>query len=111
MGMPSVIIGLALLAFWLYCLFDVITSPEQEVRRLPKILWVIIVVLLASLGGLLWLMLGRPRIGDTVPGARHVYGPQSYGMPPSQPRAEAPKGPDDDPEFLRHLERRLRDED
>jgi hypothetical protein len=109
--MPSVIIGLALLAFWLYCLFDVITSPEQEVQRLPKILWVVIVVLLAALGGLLWLLLGRPRVGDTVPGARGPYGAPPSAMPPPSPRAEAPRGPDDDPEFLRHLERRLRDED
>ncbi|GII30702.1 hypothetical protein Pmi06nite_41440 [Planotetraspora mira] len=111
MDMPSVIIGLALLAFWLYCLFDVITRPEQDVRRLPKILWVIIVVLLAALGGLLWLLLGRPRVGDTVPGVGGLYGGPPSTMPPPAPRAEAPRGPDDDPEFLRHLERRLRDED
>ncbi|WP_449063364.1 PLDc N-terminal domain-containing protein, partial [Planomonospora algeriensis] len=56
----SVLLGLALLAFWLYCLFDVITTPDEEVRNLPKILWVLIVVLLALVGGLFWLLLGRP---------------------------------------------------
>ncbi|MFC0552019.1 PLDc N-terminal domain-containing protein [Planotetraspora thailandica] len=107
--MPSVILGLALLAFWLYCLFDVITSPEQEVRRLPKVLWVVIVVLLAALGGLLWVLLGRPRQGDSVAGMYGGYGMAEHLSP--APEAEAPRGPDDDPEFLRSLDRRLRDED
>jgi hypothetical protein len=108
--MPSVIIGLALLAFWLYCLFDVITSPEQEVRRLPKVLWVVIVVLLAALGGLLWVLLGRPRPKGSITGNYRGYGPPAE-RPQPMPRAEAPRGPDDDPDFLRSLDRRLRDED
>lgn len=98
--MSSVVIGLALLAFWLYCLFDVITTSEEEVRHLPKVLWVVVVVFLFGLGGLLWLLLGRPRAyalaGDAAAGGA---------------RPAAPRGPDDDPEFLRSLDRRLREED
>ncbi|MEW9527701.1 PLDc N-terminal domain-containing protein [Microbispora sp. NPDC049125] len=106
--MPSVIIGLALLAFWLYCLFDVITTSEQEMRSLPKLLWVVIVLFLAALGGLLWLLFGRPR--EVV---HHQAG--SRGSPPDAHRRprdiDHPRGPDDDPDFLRSLDRRLRDED
>ncbi|MBX6384178.1 MAG: PLDc_N domain-containing protein [Microbispora sp.] len=103
--MPSVIIGLALLALWLYCLFDVITTPEEDVRNLPKFMWVFIVVLLADVGALTWLLVGRPRRRDAL------YGP--VGGREWAPRSgDAPRGPDDDPEFLRSLERRLRrDED
>ncbi|AWS40061.1 hypothetical protein DKM19_00680 [Streptosporangium sp. 'caverna'] len=101
-GMP-LLVGLALIAFWLYCLFDVITTPDEESRNLPKLLWVIIVVLLIPVGGLFWLLLGRP----TGPQA-----PRSLFSDDQQPqRPEAPKGPDDDPDFLKDLERRLRDED
>ncbi|MGI5161862.1 PLD nuclease N-terminal domain-containing protein [Microbispora sp. CA-102843] len=100
--MPSVIIGLALLALWLYCLFDVITTPEENVRNLPKFMWVLIVIFLADVGALTWLLVGRPR-------TRHaMYAAGSGGWAPS---GDAPRGPDDDPEFLRSLERRLRDED
>ncbi|WP_230985503.1 PLD nuclease N-terminal domain-containing protein [Microbispora oryzae] len=102
--MPSVIIGLALLAFWLYCLLDVITTPGQEMMTLSKPLWVLIVVVLAALGGLFWLFLGRPpRVREIV------YGPMAARARASH--HETPRGPDDDPEFLRRLERRLRDED
>ncbi|MCC5576658.1 PLDc N-terminal domain-containing protein [Microtetraspora sp. AC03309] len=110
--MPSVILGLALLAFWLYCLFDVITTPEGAVRNLPKLLWVLVVLFLAAVGGVFWLALGRPRSGDAVletAGTRE--GPDEREAWQRPPRAEAPRGPDDDPEFLRALERRLRNED
>ncbi|MBG0827351.1 PLDc_N domain-containing protein [Planomonospora sp. ID67723] len=100
----SVLLGLALLAFWLYCLFDVITTPDEDTRNLPKILWVLIVVLTPLVGGLFWLLLGRP-LGPRAP--RAVF---RDGTAP-KPRPQAPKGPDDDPDFLKDLDRRLRDED
>src|SRR5437588_8395253 len=53
--------GFALLAFWLYCLYDVITTDESLVRNLPKMVWLIIVILLPDIGGLAWLLLGRPQ--------------------------------------------------
>ncbi|MFB9721339.1 PLD nuclease N-terminal domain-containing protein [Planobispora longispora] len=102
----SVLLGLALLAFWLYCLFDVITTPDEQARNLPKILWVLIVVLLFSVGALFWLLLGRP-LGPRAP--RTIFRDDSGPQP--RPRPQAPKGPDDDPDFLKDLDRRLRDED
>jgi hypothetical protein len=95
--MANVIVGLALLAFWLYCLFDVITTPAEFIRGLPKGLWVLVTVI-PAIGGLLWLLAGRPSLAPAVP-------EQAEAPPP------APRGPDDDPEFLRNLERRLRDDD
>lgn len=102
-GMP-LLVALALLAFWLYCLFDVITTPDEQARNLPKLLWVIIIVLLPPVGGLFWLLLGRP----TGPYEARTF-PPGQGRP--RPRPPAPKGPDDDPDFLKDLDRRLRDEE
>ncbi|MGV9302242.1 MULTISPECIES: PLDc N-terminal domain-containing protein [unclassified Nonomuraea] len=99
--MPGVLIGLAMLAFWLYSLFDVITTPDEESRNLPKILWVLIVVLVPLVGSVFWLLLGRPTRSRPfqLPGRS------------ATDRGEAPRGPDDDPDFLRDLDRRLRDDD
>jgi len=106
----AVVIGLALLAFWLYCLFDVITTPEDQVRNLPKVLWVLVVVLLMTVGGLLWLLLGRPLQQQAhTPGGSPLSGGGFFGS--ATPRPPAPRGPDDDPEFLRSLERRIRGEE
>ncbi|MFI9593385.1 PLD nuclease N-terminal domain-containing protein [Nonomuraea sp. NPDC052265] len=95
--MAGVLIGLALLAFWLFSLFDVITAPEEEVRNVPKALWVLIVVLIPLLGGVIWMLRGRPKV------ERDPW--------PVPPGPGAPKGPDDDPDFLRDLDRRMRGED
>ncbi|KAA9376347.1 PLDc_N domain-containing protein [Microbispora cellulosiformans] len=116
-GMPSVIIGLALLAFWLYCLFDVITTPEEDMRNLPKFMWVLIVIFLADLGALTWLLVGRPRAVHSVYGHGAVGGPgaaqaEAGGRAGAwSRRGDAPRGPDDDPDFLSSLERRLRGDD
>ncbi len=99
-GMANVVVGLALLAFWLYCLFDVITTPPEIVRTLPKAAWVL-VVMIPAMGGVLWLLAGRPVPEPITPGQNLLPSP-----PPP-----APRGPDDDPDFLRSLERKLREED
>jgi hypothetical protein len=104
--MPNLIVGLALLGFWLYCLFDVITTPEASIRNMPKLVWILTIVLLAVLGGLLWLLLGRPKASARGPIVIDELGTRQW-----PPKPSAPRGPDDDPEFLRSLERRLRDED
>jgi len=97
-GMAGVLIGLALLAFWLFSLFDVITTPEEEVRQSPKAVWLIIVAAVPIVGGVFWMMRGRPQAA--VP-ARPVA--RSSG-------GTVPKGPHDDPDFLKELDRRLRGE-
>jgi hypothetical protein len=63
--MPDIIgavVGVGFLVLWIYCIYDVITTDEAIIQHLPKVLWIIIVVLLSDLGSLLWLGLGRPRV-------------------------------------------------
>ncbi|MEW2358183.1 PLDc N-terminal domain-containing protein [Spirillospora sp. NPDC029432] len=99
--MAYVLLSLVLIGVWLFALFDVLTTDEAGVRHLPKFGWFLVVLLGFAAGALLWLALGR------------VRGTAARGGPPAGPgsRAEAPKGPDDDPEFLRDLERRLQEDD
>jgi hypothetical protein len=58
------VLGIALLLFWLWALYDVVTSDAGAVRNLPKVMWVVIVLLLSplalNLGPILWVFLGRP---------------------------------------------------
>ena len=53
------LIGLLILGFWLWALLDCIVSPKEDVRNLPKLLWVLIIVLLWVFGALAWLFLGH----------------------------------------------------
>ncbi len=64
------IAGVAVLALWVYCLFDVIASESMLVRSLPKMAWLLLVLFLGVIGAVAWLLLGRPlnagwRPGDT----------------------------------------------
>ncbi|MFI6906757.1 PLDc N-terminal domain-containing protein [Nonomuraea sp. NPDC050394] len=104
--MAGVLVTLTVLAFWLYSLFDVITTPEDEVRNVPKTLWVLVIILVPVVGGLLWFLLGRP-----VRGGAAEDGPPRMPRRPAPPRQDPPKGPEDDPEFLRDLDKRMRGEE
>jgi hypothetical protein len=52
-------IGLVLLGLWIFCLIDVITTPEGECRNLPKVAWVLIVLFFFDVGSIVWLVAGR----------------------------------------------------
>ncbi|MFG1998807.1 PLDc N-terminal domain-containing protein [Spirillospora sp. NPDC048911] len=97
--MAFVLLVLILVGVWLFCLFDVLGTDETDVRHLPKFGWFLVVLLGFLLGAAAWLSLGRPR-----------RTPEEALWPP--PGASGgPKGPDDDPAFLRDLDRRLRDDE
>ena len=58
-------VSFVLLGFWLWAIFDVISSDDKAVRNLPKIVWLLLVVFLSTIGALAWLLLGRPvRVPD-----------------------------------------------
>jgi phospholipase D-like protein len=64
----------ALFVLWLFALVDCITTPGPLCRNLPKLLWIVIIVLLSSVGAVLWLVAGRPR-------RRVRSGPADYAQP------------------------------
>jgi hypothetical protein len=91
------IVGVALLALWVYCIFDVIATEQAAVRNLPKGIWLIIVILLPDVGSIAWLLLGRPERAGWRPGDTEVR----RGM--TRSRAV---GPEDAPDFIARMEAR-----
>jgi hypothetical protein len=51
--------GVALL-FYLYGIFDVLTTDKELVRNLPKSVWLLVVVVFPDFGLMAWRLLGRP---------------------------------------------------
>lgn len=83
--------GFLAFGLWIYAVLDVIATDESLVRNLPKMVWLLLVLFVPTIGAVAWLGLGRPlyagwRPGDTT----------SRGRP--QPRY---RGPEDDPDFNR----------
>ena len=66
------VVAVGFLVLWIYCIYDVITTDDAIIQHLPKVVWILIVVLLSDLGSLLWLGLGRPHVGRDEPTIRHI---------------------------------------
>jgi hypothetical protein len=112
-------VGLLLVvALWIFCLVDVIVSKEDECRNLPKLLWLLIVLMVPDIGSVLWLIAGRPRGQRQLwPGGRSPSWQQRTTHPTATSRAPRSKtpprptmpsagaNPDDDDEFLRSIRR------
>ncbi|GAB7182457.1 PLD nuclease N-terminal domain-containing protein [Kitasatospora sp. Ki12] len=98
------------LALWVWAFVDCLTTPEDEVKHLPKVVWVLIVLLFPPLGPIAWLIAGRQRgflrvaAADGHPGRPAADGP---GRPAG--RGGRPLAPDDDPEFLASLKKNDKD--
>jgi hypothetical protein len=89
-GLPVLLeIGL-----FVFCLIDAIQTPAQEHRNLAKGLWIVLIVLVPLVGGIAWLVAGRPQ---RVSAEHRTLDPEyERGRP-------APLAPDDDPAFLAGL--------
>ena len=79
--MTRVVPVLLLIACTIYTAVHVVQSDSEQVRGLPKSLWLVIVILVPIVGMIAWWIFGRPV--------------ESYSPPPV--------APDDDPDFLRKL--------
>ena len=90
------VFGLVLLAFWLWAIFDVISTDESTVRNLPKVVWLLLVIFLSTVGAVAWLLLGRPERAGFRPGDT---------SPRSRPRS---LGPEDEPSWVAEDARRAR---
>lgn len=88
--MPRVVLALLTVGVTVYALVDCLRCTDDEVRTFPRQVWCLI-VLVPLIGGIAWLVYGRPPT-DQIDAAR--------------PRMVAP---DDDPDFLRTLDEGFRD--
>ena len=88
-------VGLIFLGLWIFCIIDVITTPPEDCRNLPKLVWLVIVVLIPDIGSIVWLVAGHDWTRGPIT--------TSTGRPMNRPVAT---NPDDDEEFQRFLRQR-----
>ena len=129
MWLACALIILFSVGFVLPCMLDVTTTPDSEFTTFSKGTWLFIVGAFWVLGAVAWLIAGRPQrvsfLHRSNPYPAGGYGPAeallrhpaaqaaaaSYGelAPPLAGFAPRVLGPDDDPDFLEELTRRIRD--
>lgn len=97
--MLRTLLPLLVLGMWIYAFIDVLNTPEKEVRNLPKVAWVIIVLLFMPLGPIAWFIAGRPRRAVAGGGLAAAFG----GGGSRGGRGGGWVAPDDNPDFLKSL--------
>jgi hypothetical protein len=117
MLLSGVLFVLFLAGCWLYCLTDAALTPAVEYRGLSKSTWICIISATFIVGALAWLIARRSRrskswatasAGDTRHSPWATADAAVARHPAARAKQHVPHGPDDDPEFLRHLDRRIR---
>jgi hypothetical protein len=130
MLLSGALFALFMTGIWLYCLTDVALTPIRDFRGLSKPAWIAIIAVTFIAGGLAWLvarrLLRRASRGPVPWRGRDGFDEEGY-LPSSRwtdeddavarhPAGRAvaaadplavPRGPDDDPEFLRMLSRAI----
>ncbi len=133
MLLPAVLFALVTVGFVVPCLIDVVATPGYEVRHLTRRTWVVLLIVFSVFGATAWLAVGRPvryrraayrprYLARTVgmaqrdalrrhPAGRSIDAPGygDFGAWPADRRTAPARviGPDDDPEFISELARRI----
>jgi hypothetical protein len=100
-------------------LISVLSAEEGEVRALPRLVWVIVILVIPVVGAIMYLSAGRPLPeyplgtglgGGGGPGAGSRIWRTATGLSTREQRVVAP---DDDPDFLRGIDtnRRAKDDE
>ena len=134
MLLSGILFGLFLTGCWLYCLTDAVLMPAGEYHGWPKRVWVVIIGATFIVGAIAWVIAREHSRARQWPAAvDHLtvtsLGDGNVAWQPHRPAAsaadadatlarhpssrsrlarhQAPIGPDDDPEFLRQLAKRI----
>jgi hypothetical protein len=95
--------GLVVLGLLVWSLIECIQTPEDQVRNLPKVAWIILIIILpVIIGPVAWLLAGRPQVARS---------PQTWAPGNGFPEATRPRplAPDDDPAFLQRVQQETKD--
>jgi len=101
--MPRFLLVLAVIGLAVYSLADLAGTRNDQTGGIPKWFWAIIIILVPAIGPLAWIVFRRT-------GSTPSAGPGPVRGASGPRRGGGPVAPDDDPEFLRRLERERREQ-
>lgn len=108
MARLGMFVGPVILVLWIFCVVDVITSRDDEVRHLPKMGWLILVLLFPLVGSIAWLAAGRPQ---RAPRVGRAYEREAPAFPEyDRPGRAAAVDVEADEEFLRRCRERAEEQ-
>ena len=104
----DLLVSLVTFVLWVYCLVEVISTPEPRMRNLPKVAWLLLVLLIPLVGSIAWLVAGRP---EDYPSARSRHERSVPEFPEyDRPGRAAATEPAKDEDFLRQVRARAEEQ-
>ena len=99
-----------ILALTINSLLDCARTPEESMpARMPKLLWIVIIVMVTVIGPIAWIIVSRVKAAEDRDGAvEPTVWSSKDGTRFRRAERPRPVAPDDDPEFLRGLEQDIR---
>ncbi|WP_345521675.1 PLD nuclease N-terminal domain-containing protein [Nocardioides conyzicola] len=98
------LVGIVVFALWVFCLVDAIGTHSDRVRNLPKVAWILLILLFPFVGSIAWLVAGRPESSGP---RRSAYEREQPEFPEyDRPGRAAAVDPEKDAEFLRQIRER-----
>ncbi len=98
--MVKVLVPIVILLM-IFSVVDIAVLERSRVRFLPKLAWIVLVLVLPIVGPVIWFVVGRGRPGEGYTVASTAPAPRRLG----------PIAPDDDPDFLGRLHREQEQEE
>lgn len=100
------VLPILVLALVLYALLDCARTPDEQMpARIPKALWIILIVVTTFIGAIAWIIVSRVKAAEERGG---YVEPTVWSSPEGttfrRPQRRRAAAPDDDPEFLRSLD-------
>jgi hypothetical protein len=104
-GMARVyaLLSIVSLVLCVFCVIRAITTPDQEVKYLPKVVWVLLILFFPLVGSIAWLAVGRER-------PQAATGPASAFPEYERPGRATGVTPESDEEFLRRVRERAEEQ-
>ena len=62
----ELLLGVVGFALMVYCLIEAISTSESNIRNLPKIVWILLILFFPLVGSVAWLVAGRPENGGRL---------------------------------------------
>ena len=105
-----IVLVVLVFALTLYALLDCARTPDESMpARMPKYLWITLIVLFPTIGPIAWIIFSRVRAAEERGGyVEPTVWSSQEGTTFRRPQRARPTAPDDDPEFLRGLEQDIR---
>ncbi|MEP6482583.1 MAG: PLDc N-terminal domain-containing protein [Rhodoglobus sp.] len=59
--MLQIVLSVITLALMIFALVEVITSENWQIQHLPKVLWILLIIILPLIGSVIWIIVGKDR--------------------------------------------------